>query len=196
MPNSQRVRGPRWLQIPLVNLPILGIQFVWSAETAFVSLYLLELGLTRAHMALAMIAAPLGGLLVQPIIGTLADRSTSKWGRRRPYMLSGSMLCALSLVMLSHAEEISTWLSASGDQSSASVGLAQAIAILAVYLVDFTVNASMVAARTLTMDVLPTELQSTSGVWASRMVGIGGIIGFYTGSTPLARSLPFFGAHR
>ena len=69
MPTFKRVLGPRWLQLPLANLPILGTQFVWSAEMAFVSPYLLELGLTRAHMALVMLAAPISGLVVQPVIG-------------------------------------------------------------------------------------------------------------------------------
>ncbi|KAG9098813.1 hypothetical protein FRC06_005953 [Ceratobasidium sp. 370] len=123
-----------------------------------------------------MIAGPLSGLVVQPIIGALADRSTSRWGRRRPYMLAGSVLTALSLIMLSRAQELAAWISGSKESS---VGLARAIAILAVYLIDFAINVSMVAARTLTMDVLPTELQSASGAWASRMVGIGGVIGFY-----------------
>ncbi|KAG9127544.1 hypothetical protein FRC07_012560 [Ceratobasidium sp. 392] len=149
---SQRVKGPRWLQVPLVNLPIIGIQFVWSAEAAFVSLYLLELGLSRAHMTLVMIAGPLSGLIVQPIIGALADRSTSKWGRRRPYMLAGSILSALSLIMLSRAQELARWIS--GSKGDESIGLAQAIAILAVYLIDFTINVGMVASRTLTMDYI------------------------------------------
>jgi solute carrier family 45 protein 1/2/4 len=70
MSTYKRVKGPSWLQVPLANLPILGTQFVWSAEMAFVSLYLLELGLTRAHMAPVMLAAPISGLLVQPFIGT------------------------------------------------------------------------------------------------------------------------------
>ncbi|KAG9090783.1 hypothetical protein FS749_000287 [Ceratobasidium sp. UAMH 11750] len=51
----------------------------------------------------------------------------------------------------------------------------------------------MVAARTLTMDVLPTELQSASGAWASRMVGIGGVIGFYAGTAPLDKLFPALG---
>jgi solute carrier family 45 protein 1/2/4 len=134
MPTNKRVLGPTWVQLPLANLPILGTQFVWSAEMAFVSPYLLELGLTRAHMALVMLAAPFSGLIVQPIIGeptmtlgpavtkfeaaftlsslpgAIADASTSSWGRRRPFMLGGSVLCILSLMILSYAKEISAWI--------------------------------------------------------------------------------------
>ncbi|KAG8683372.1 hypothetical protein FRC09_016125, partial [Ceratobasidium sp. 395] len=151
-------------------------------------------------MTLVMIAGPLSGLVVQPIIGALADRSTSKWGRRRPYMLAGCFLAALSLIMLSRAQELAQWMS--GKKAEDSVGYAQAIAILAVYLLDFTVNVGMVASRTLTMDVLPTELQSASGAWASRMTGIGGVIGYYSaltrdivgsGTMPLDKYFPALG---
>jgi hypothetical protein len=48
--------------------------------------------------------------------GGLADASTSRWGRRRPYMLGGSILCALSLMVLSHARELSAWMSGDKDQ--------------------------------------------------------------------------------
>ncbi|GAB1521731.1 hypothetical protein RhiTH_004828 [Rhizoctonia solani] len=202
MPTYKRVPGPAWVQLPLANLPILGTQFVWSAEMAFVSPYLLELGLTRAHMALVMLAAPFSGLIVQPIIGesliplsplvtgaevlliisslsgALADSSTSRWGRRRPFMLGGSVLCILSLMMLSYAKEISAWITGE-DNHASSLGLTRAIAVVAVYCIDFTLNAATAAARALAIDVLPAELQSSSGAWASRMVGAGGIIGFY-----------------
>ncbi|KAF8604703.1 hypothetical protein BDV93DRAFT_492021 [Ceratobasidium sp. AG-I] len=188
---QKRVKGPHWLQIPLANLPVLGTQFVWSAEMAFVSPYLLEFGLTRAHMALVMLAAPVSGLLVQPVIGSLADNSTSKWGRRRPYMLSGSVLCALSLMMLSYARELSAWMS--GKDEHDSVGLTQAIAVVAVYLIDFTLNATTAASRALAIDVLPIESQAASGAWVSRLIGAGGIIGFYTGKSALPRIFPALG---
>ncbi|KAF8754079.1 MFS general substrate transporter [Rhizoctonia solani] len=216
MPTYKRVPGPAWVQLPLANLPILGTQFVWSAEMAFVSPYLLELGLTRAHMALVMLAAPFSGLIVQPIIGesliplsplvtgaevlliisslsgALADSSTSRWGRRRPFMLGGSVLCILSLMMLSYAKEISAWITGE-DNHASSLGLTRAIAVVAVYCIDFTLNAATAAARALAIDVLPTELQSSSGAWASRMVGAGGIIGFYSGTAALPKLFPALG---
>ncbi|KAJ1307323.1 hypothetical protein OPQ81_001429 [Rhizoctonia solani] len=192
MPTYKRVLGPRWLQLPLANLPILGTQFVWSAEMAFVSPYLLELGLTRAHMALVMLAAPFSGLIVQPIVGALADASTSSWGRRRPFMIGGSVLCILSLMMLSYAKEISAWIT-DKDNHASSLSLTQAIAVVAVYCIDFTLNATTAAARALAIDVLPTELQSSSGAWASRMVGVGGVIGFYSGTAALSHLFPALG---
>lgn len=140
-------------------------------------------------MALVMLVGPLSGLVVQPVIGALADNSTSKWGRRRPYMLSGGVLCALSLMMLSYARELSAWMSGKKDY----VGLAQVIAVFATCLIDFSLNATTAAGRALAIDVLPIESQPASGAWASRLIGAGGIIGFYTGTSALPNLFPALG---
>jgi Na+/melibiose symporter-like transporter len=69
--------------------------------------FLHSLGLSKAMSALVFLAAPLSGLLMQPLIGALADHSTSRFGRRRPIMLAGSLLCGLSMLALSWSTDIS-----------------------------------------------------------------------------------------
>lgn len=59
-------------------------------------------------MAIVLLAGPLAGLIIHPLVGVLADNSTSRWGRRRPYMLGGSVLCALSMLLLSYTREFAT----------------------------------------------------------------------------------------
>lgn len=80
--------------------------------------YLLQLGLTKSRLSLVWIAGPLSGLIMQPIAGVLADRSTSRWGRRRPFMLGGSLLVAFFMYLLAWSREIAqtffmnkTWVS-------------------------------------------------------------------------------------
>jgi MFS family permease len=68
--------------------------------------YLLQLGLTKSKTSLVWIAGPLSGLLIQPLIGVIADRSRSKWGRRRPFMIVGSLAVALCLLVLGWTSEI------------------------------------------------------------------------------------------
>ena len=68
--------------------------------------YLLQLGLTKSRTSLVWIAGPLSGLVIQPLIGVIADRSRSKYGRRRPFMIMGSLVVALCLIMLGWTEEI------------------------------------------------------------------------------------------
>lgn len=68
--------------------------------------YLLQLGLTKSKTSLVWIAGPLSGLIIQPLIGVIADRSRSKWGRRRPFMVFGSFVVAFCLLVLGWTAEI------------------------------------------------------------------------------------------
>ena len=68
--------------------------------------YLLQLGLTKSKTSLVWIAGPLSGLIMQPVVGILADNSKSKWGRRRPFMIGGSLAVGLCLLVLGWTKEI------------------------------------------------------------------------------------------
>lgn len=68
--------------------------------------YLLQLGLTKSKTSLVWIAGPLSGLIIQPLIGVIADRSRSKYGRRRPFMIFGSFVVAFCLIILGWTAEI------------------------------------------------------------------------------------------
>lgn len=68
--------------------------------------YLLQLGLTKSKLSLVWIAGPLSGLIMQPVVGILADRSTSKFGRRRPVMIGGTILVSMCLMVLGWTREI------------------------------------------------------------------------------------------
>ena len=75
------------------------------------SSYLHSLGLSKAAACLVLLAAPVSGLVVQPLAGAFADRTTSRYGRRKPFMLIGSLTCAISILVLTWARELSTVLS-------------------------------------------------------------------------------------
>jgi len=80
-------------------------------------------------------------LIVQPIIGVIADESTSKWGRRRPIIVIGSVIVALSLLTLGFTKEIvSAFVS---DPGTAGV-LTIMMAVLSLYCVDFSINAGKI----------------------------------------------------
>ena len=68
--------------------------------------YLLQLGLTKSRTSLVWIAGPLSGLIMQPVVGVIADNSKSKWGRRRPFMVGGSLIVGLCLLVLGWTSEI------------------------------------------------------------------------------------------
>ena len=62
--------------------------------------YLLQLGLTKSRTSLVWITGPLSGLIMQPVVGVLADNSRSKWGRRRLFMIGGALIVAVCLLVL------------------------------------------------------------------------------------------------
>jgi solute carrier family 45, member 1/2/4 len=65
-----------------------------------------SLGLPKFLMAVVFVAGPLSGLVVQPLIGLLADKSKSRFGRRRPYILGGVAVCSLALLLLGFTRNV------------------------------------------------------------------------------------------
>jgi solute carrier family 45 protein 1/2/4 len=117
------VLGPPWARPIISTMMFFGTQSVWSTEMAYgttqrgsgynllifsylASPFLHSLGLSKAITALVFLAAPASGF-AQPLIGALADHSTSRFGRRRPIMLAGSLLCGLAMLALSWSTDIS-----------------------------------------------------------------------------------------
>jgi len=121
-----RVMGPTWAHAPILGGVFFGTQVIWSTEMAYgvsamapnlsdvtnckseASSYLHSLGLSKAAASMVLLAGPLSGLVVQPLAGAFADRTRSRYGRRRPFMLVGSLICAISMLVLSWAQELST----------------------------------------------------------------------------------------
>lgn len=93
---------------PEIHLEVKYNELIWSSvlKTTDCTPYLLQLGLTKSRTSLVWIAGPLSGLIMQPLVGVITDRSTSKWGRRRPFMVVGSLLVGLCLLLLGWTTEL------------------------------------------------------------------------------------------
>lgn len=117
--------------------------------------YLLSLGLTKSLMSLVWIVGPMAGL-TQPVVGAIADRSRSRWGRRRPLMVIGSIVVAIALLILGWTGEIVKFFLGDGEfvsyhllghgitiilMETKANTVTILIAIMALALVDFAVNA-------------------------------------------------------
>lgn len=185
-----RIHAPPPLQLPLLTLGVLGAQTVWSMDMAFAPPYLLELGLSKSAMAAVFVAGPLSGLIVQPLIGSLADNSTSKYGRRRPFLAASTVICAFSILLLGFAGEVAGWFATTGTKSHQH--LAIFIGVLSVYLVDFSVNAVSALDRALMVDVAATEDQAEANAWAARLCGVGSVVSFLIGNLDLPSIAPRF----
>lgn len=83
-----------------MNLGFLGLQFSFGLQQGNMAPIYSYLGAQEAALPILQLAGPVTGLLVQPIIGAMSDRTNSRWGRRTPYFLVGAVLCAIGLFFM------------------------------------------------------------------------------------------------
>ena len=142
-------------QIWNMSFGFLGIQFGFALQGGFMSRIFQTLGAGKEDIPLLWIAAPLTGLLVQPIIGYMSDRTWSvKWGRRRPYFLVGAILSSVSLFFVPHSPAL--WVAAGF-----------------LWILDASINVSMEPFRALVADKLPQSQRSYGFVVQTLIIGIG-----------------------
>ena len=89
-----------WLRIVEMNLGFLGLQFSFGLQQSNMAPIYSYLGAHEAAIPLLQLAGPVTGLLVQPIIGAMSDRTVTRWGRRTPYFVFGAVLCAVGLFFM------------------------------------------------------------------------------------------------
>src|ERR1700686_2669377 len=96
----------RLSQIVKMSLGFFGIQFGWNLQLSNMSAIYEYLGAKPDQLPILWLAAPLTGLIVQPIIGHMSDRTWGRLGRRRPYFLTGAILSSLALIAMPNAPTI------------------------------------------------------------------------------------------
>jgi len=144
-------------QIWNMSFGFLGIQFGWGLQMANMSAIYKYLGAADHEIAWLWIAAPLTGLLIQPIVGQMSDRCWTGLGRRRPFILVGAILASLSLILMPNSPTL--WMAA---------GL--------LWVLDGSINASMQPFRALVADNTPEEQNSQGFAMQSLFIGLGGTV--------------------
>ncbi len=151
---------PRLSIAQIINMSVgfFGIQFGWDLQRANMGRIYENLGANPEEVPLLFLAAPLTGLIVQPIIGYLSDRTWHpRWGRRRPYFMIGAILSSIALVFMPHSSAL--WMAA---------GL--------LWILDTCGNIAMEPFRAFVTDKLPDSQVNRGFIMQSLMVGIGGSI--------------------
>lgn len=183
------------LRIFALTSGLIGLQFCWAVQVGYVTKSLLELGLPERFVSYAWLAGPIAGVIVQPIVGVLSDRCTSSYGRRRPYLVLGTISAALCLLLFAYAEQIGQYLgdpSPSSDEHISQRPRAMSIAVLAFWMLDFAINAAQGPLRALMADVLPPKQHKLGNSYFALATGLGNCSGSLLGSVPLANWLTIF----
>ena len=148
-----------------MSFGFLGIQFGFALQGGFMSRIFQTLGADQSDIPLLWIAAPLTGLVVQPIIGYLSDNTWHpRLGRRKPYFLIGAVLSSLALFFVPYSPTL--WIAAGF-----------------LWVLDASINISMEPFRALVADKLPNEQRTYGFVMQTLIIGIG---------TWVASNLPWF----
>ncbi|MFN0200272.1 MAG: MFS transporter [Bacteroidia bacterium] len=144
-------------QIINMSLGFLGIQFGFGLQNANVSRIFQTLGANIDDIPILWIAAPLTGLLVQPIIGYMSDKTWGKWGRRRPYFMVGAILASLALLVMPHSSFL--WMAA-----------------IMLWVLDASINITMEPFRAFVGDMLPDEQRTDGFAMQSFFIGVGSVL--------------------
>ncbi|OAP58082.1 hypothetical protein AYL99_07172 [Fonsecaea erecta] len=184
------------LYLVLLTLCIGGLQIVWSVELSNGSPYLLSLGMSKALLAFVWLAGPLTGVLVQPYVGILSDRCRVSWGKRKPFMIAGTLGTVASSMILAYARDIIRVLGGLDTNAQYIGGYKTgtiALATIMMWCLDFSINTVQAAIRAFIVDNAPSHQQESANAWASRMTGVGNVLGYIFGYLNLPRYFRFFG---
>jgi maltose/moltooligosaccharide transporter len=141
-----------------MSFGFLGIQFGWGLQMANMSAIYEYLGARPDQIPMLWLAAPLTGLIVQPIVGHLSDRTWHpRFGRRRPYFMIGAVLASLALIAMPNSSAL--WMAA---------GL--------LWILDASINISMEPFRAFVSDLLPPEERTRGFAMQSFFIGLGAVI--------------------
>jgi maltose/moltooligosaccharide transporter len=147
----------KFWQIWNMSFGFLGIQFGWGLQMANMSAIYEYLGARPEAIPMLWLAAPLTGLVVQPIIGSMSDRTWGPLGRRRPYFLVGAILSSVALVLMPNSSAL--WMAA---------GL--------LWILDASINISMEPFRAFVADLLPEEQRTSGFAMQSLFIGLGAVV--------------------
>ncbi len=159
----QKSRLSFW-QIFNMSFGFMGIQFGWGLQLANMSGIYTYLGASPDAVPLLWLAGPMTGLLVQPIIGSMSDRTWNRLGRRRPYFLVGAILASIALFFMPDSRDFSIF-------TYVIPGLYVAAGLL--WILDASINVSMEPFRAFVADKLNVDQRTAGFVMQSFFIGIG-----------------------
>ncbi len=139
-----------------ISFGFFGIQIGFALQNANVSRIFQSLGTSIDDLPLLWIAAPLTGLLVQPLIGHFSDRTWGRFGRRRPYFFAGALLAALALVGMPNAGGL-------------------LVAAMLLWILDASLNVSMEPFRAFVGDMLPARQHAAGYAFQTGFIGAGAV---------------------
>ncbi len=152
-------------QVINMSFGFLGIQMGFALQNGNASRILQTFGADVEHLSLFWLAAPITGMIVQPIVGHYSDRTWNRLGRRRPYILVGALLTTLTLFLMPNAALFTTML--------APLWIGAGLLMF----MDASINVTMEPFRALIGDNLPSSQRSVGFSVQTFLIGVGAVLG-------------------
>ncbi|XP_022999310.1 sucrose transport protein SUC3-like [Cucurbita maxima] len=162
-----------------------GVQFGWALQLSLLTPYIQTLGIEHAFSSFIWLCGPITGLVVQPCVGIWSDKCSSKYGRRRPFILAGSLMIAVAVVLIGFSADVGYILGDTNEHCSVYKGTRMRAAIIFVigfWMLDLANNTVQGPARALLADLSgPDQHNIANAVFCSWMA-VGNILGFSAGA--------------
>ena len=152
-----------------------GLQFAWQMRIILSGPVTEELGASPFIFGLIWLAGPFTGMVVQPLIGALSDKTRTAFGRRRPYLMGGAILSALALWAFPNSANIVNWFASHLHLTLPALS-ALFFAAIMIWVLDACVNIAQGPYRALVPDVVPQEQHSMANSYISLAIGLGSVI--------------------
>ncbi|KAL4569550.1 hypothetical protein LXL04_025190 [Taraxacum kok-saghyz] len=163
-----------------------GVQFGWALQLSLLTPYIQTLGIGHAFSSFIWLCGPITGLVVQPCVGIWSDKCSSKYGRRRPFILIGSLMISLAVIIIGFSADIGYLFGDTKEHCSTFKGTrtrAAFVFILGFWMLDLANNTVQGPARALLADLAgPDQRNSANAIFCSWMA-IGNILGFSSGAS-------------
>ncbi|XP_021718640.1 sucrose transport protein SUC4-like [Chenopodium quinoa] len=189
---SNRPRPPP--QPPLARVPLTkllkvtsvagGIQFGWALQLSLLTPYVQELGIPHAFASIIWLCGPISGFFVQPLVGHLSDRSTNRFGRRRPFIFIGAVLIILAVTIVGFSADIGYLMGDKVDAKNRKRPMAIVAFVIGFWLLDVANNTTQGPCRALLADLTGKDHRRNrvANAYYSLFMAIGNVLGFATGS--------------
>ncbi|KAF5730737.1 sucrose transport protein SUC3 isoform X1 [Tripterygium wilfordii] len=163
-----------------------GVQFGWALQLSLLTPYIQTLGIGHAFSSFIWLCGPITGLVVQPCVGIWSDKCTSKYGRRRPFILAGSLMISMAVIIIGFSADIGYIIGDTKEHCSKFKGTrtrAAFVFVIGFWMLDLANNTVQGPARALLADLSgPDQRNSANAVFCSWMA-VGNILGFSAGAS-------------
>ncbi|KAG8475659.1 hypothetical protein CXB51_032596 [Gossypium anomalum] len=163
-----------------------GVQFGWALQLSLLTPYIQTLGIGHTFSSFIWLCGPITGLVVQPCVGIWSDKCTSKYGRRRPFILAGSLMISVAVITIGFSADVGYILGDTKEDCSTFKGTrtrAAFVFVIGFWMLDLANNTVQGPARALLADLSGPDQHNSANAIFCLWMAAGNILGFSAGAS-------------